>query len=274
MRSISSFYHLLGYLAIWPALYALGVFVLVWKVLGDGYPDTDSILYVLLCAHSCYLLDRVKIADHRQDPADALALPMRWALFARWAGPIRMLVIAELLGAMLTGWLIHPMLASIPPIALGVVHLYAGRKPAPSCPRLKDLPAMKAFFIASGHLALPIAVLSSHHHNLLISLHPSQIAALLGLWLIVAGDAALCDIDDHHADRAYQTQSLSVMLGQRRAWLIALGLIVLGSMLIATMPQMLGLGATLIITTLITQKNTNHRDFVDARLLPIVLFWL
>ncbi len=272
--SISRLYHLLGYLAIWPALYALGVFVLTWHLLGEGKPNARSALYVLLCAHSCYLLDRVKIADHRQDPADALALPKRAALFARWSCPIRTLILAELLGATIAGYSIHPLLAPIPLIALGVVHFYAGRRPSPSSPRLKDLPAMKAFFIASGHLALSIAVLWSNQHDLLATLRPTHIAAAFGTWLIVAGDAALCDIDDHHADLIYRTESLSVMLGQRSAWRIALGLIVLGSALIATTPEMLGLGATLIITTLITQKNTNHRDFVDARLLPIVLFWI
>ncbi len=274
MGSILRFSHLLGYIALWPALYALGVFILTWHLLGEGKPNASSALYVLLCAHSCYLLDRVKIANHRQDPADALALPKRAALFARWSTPIRTLILAELLGATIAGYSIHPLLAIIPPIALGVVHLYAGRVPSLGSPRLKDLPAVKVFFIAAGHLALSIAVLIGVQRDLLTNLHPASIAAGFGVWLIVAGDAGLCDIDDHHADLIYRTESLSVMLGQRRAWWIALGLIVLGSALIAATPEMLGLGTTLIITTLITQKNTNHRDFVDARLLPIVLFWI
>ncbi len=273
-RLISKLYHLLGYLAIWPALYALGVFMLTWHLIGDENPNAYSILSILLCAHSCYLLDRVKIADHRQDPADALALPTRATLFAHWAKPIRVLITVELLLATIAGWLIHPMLAFIPPIALGVVHLYAGRQPSPSSPRLKDLPATKSFFIAAGHLALSVTVLWGIEHDLFANLRPTHIAATLGVWMIVAGDAALCDIDDHYADSIYRTQSLSVILGQRKTWLIALGLIALGSSFIATNPQMLGLGLTLIITTLITTKNTNHRDFVDARLLPIVMFWL
>jgi len=268
-------YRQMGYLAIWPALYACGVLVLAWALLGNGLPDADSALYILLCAHGCYLLDRVKVSDRRQDPADALALPNRTMLFARWAKPIRVLVMIELFFASFAGWLIHPALAGVPLIALGVVHLYAGRGASPSDPRLKDLPGIKAFVIAGGHVALSLAIIFANEHALIAELNLLDILAIFGLWLIVSGDAALCDIDDHDADRAYHTQSLSVLFGKRTAWWASLGLIALGASLVGIQyGAMLGIGATLVLSTLLSVKNTNHRDFVDARLLPIVLFWV
>lgn len=274
-HSIPNLYRIGGYLAVWPAAYALGVFALSGWAIGDAIPKWESILYILLCAHSCYLLDRVKIADHRQDPADAIALPDRAMLFSRFAKPIRVLLIFELLAGTAVGWLIFPLLSLIPVVALGVVHLYAGRGATPSSPRLKDLPAIKAFFIASGHLALSVAVLWANQHDLLTDLHLMSALAIVGIWMIVAGDAILCDIDDHDADMMYSTKSLAVMLGSRSAWISALGFITLGSVLIALdQSPMIGVGATLVATTLFTRKNTNHRDFVDARLLPIVLIWM
>ncbi len=274
-RSISKLYLIGGYLAIWPTAYALGVFVLSGWTVGHAFPNWESIVYILLCAHSCYLLDRVKIADHRQDPADAIALPERAMLYSRFATPIRVLLILELLAGTAVGWLIFPILMLIPVVALCVVHLYAGRGATPSSPRLKDLPAVKAFFIASGHLALSIAVLWANQHDLLTDLHLMSALAIIGTWMIVAGDAILCDIDDHDADMMYSTKSLAVMLGSRSAWISALGFITLGSLLISLhQSTMIGVGATLIAATLITRKNTNHRDFVDARLLPIVLIWM
>ena len=274
-RAIPKLYRLGGYLALWPSLYALGVFALTSTLLDIDPPNLASIVYILLCAHSCYLLDRVKIADHRQDPADALALPERAMLFARFAKPIRALIICELIAASITGMIIQPVLGLIPLIALAVVHLYAGRKATPRSPRLKDLPALKAFFVASGHLALSLAVTWANTHELFSNLGVFDSLAIIGVWLIVAGDAVLCDIDDHDADMMYSTKSLAVMLGSRSAWISALGFIALGSLLIAlNQYAMIGVGAMLIVTTLITRKNTNHRDFVDARLLLIVLIWM
>ena len=244
-------------------------------MLTHSLPAPAPLFYVLLCAHSCYLLDRVKIADHRQDPADALALPDRAMLFARFAKPIRLLVLAELAGASIAGFLLHPLLAIIPLCALGCIHLYAGRQANARSPRLKDLPALKALLIASGHIALSFVILWAKNHDLLTNLTMLDLYSTIGLWLLIVGDAILCDIDDHDTDKLYSTQSLAVMFGTNAAWWIALGLIAMGSMLIALDSiRLLGLGMTLIISTALTHTNTNHRDLVDARLLPVVLFWI
>jgi len=274
-RSITGFYRLLGYLAVWPSMYALGVYTLLVRVVGNAFPDTDSIVYILLIAHSCYLLDRVKISDARFDPADALALPDRAMLFSTYSKPIRILVCIELLGSTGSGWLIHPVLGVVPLLALIGVHLYAGRGATPSAPRLKDLPGLKAFFIASGHLALSIAVLWGNTPDLLDRVDGITLAGILGVWLIVSGDAALCDVDDHETDRVYATKSIAVMFGKRAAWRGALTMIVIGSAFTLVghfdQPGLLFIGSTLILSTVLSAHNTNHRDFVDARLLPIVL---
>lgn len=273
-------YRILGYIAIWPAMYTLGVFLIAGRLIAGGNPPPQSFLFVLLCAHSCYLIDRVKVTDHRQDPADAMALPIRAFLFAKFSHPIRFLVVLELLAATLLGWSIYPPLGLVPIAALVVVHMYAGRGASPSSPRLKDLPAIKAFVIASGHLALAIAVLWSHQHELLGQLNPRGLAAALGIWLIVAGDAVLCDIDDQKADKAFATQSLAVLFGPRGAWISAIVLLALGLLCLGFNQYEQGasivIGSALMITTIITHTNTNHRDFVDFRLLPIVLIsiWL
>ena len=272
IRSISKASHFAGYFAIWPAMYALGVLLLAGHALAMPSPAPITIAYILICAHSCYLLDRVKIADHRQDPADALALPERAMLFAQFAKPIRALLLGELIVCTLIGIAIHLILGLIPIAALSVVHFYAGRGATPASPRLKDLPAVKAFVIASGHLALVLVILWSNEHDMLKSLDWLGLLAIIGIWMIVVGDAILCDIDDHDADLVYSTKSLAVMLGARSAWWSAIGFITIGSiaMTIAA-PSMLWIGVILIITTMITRNNSNHRDFVDARLLPIVL---
>lgn len=276
LLNASRFYRLLGYLAIWPAMYSLGVYALaLLGTQGTLHLDTLSTAYILLCAHACYLFDRVKITDRRQDPADAIALPTRSLIFSRFAKPIRVLIGFELIAAMFAGWFIHPLLTCIPLLAMLVVHIYAGRGATPDAPRLKDLPALKAFIIACGHIALFLMVLWSNQQLKLDDIQLMDIIIFIGTWFIVAGDAVLCDVDDLDADRIYRTQSLAVIFGPHLAWLAALGLLSTGSLFITLASestiQMLALGATLVLSTIITRNNTNHRDLVDCRLLPIVL---
>lgn len=275
-------YRALGYWAFWPALYVLGGYLLCAMALGVGVTKTLTVAFLLTCAHACYLLDRVKISDQRQDPADALALPERAMIFARHAARIRALLVVELLLSAALGWTLHPLLAAVPLTALIIVHLYAGRKATPGSPRFKDLPAIKAFVIASGHLALIGAVLWEANPELHEQLQWRHGLGLLGFWLIVSGDAVLCDIDDEPSDRVYQTRSLPVLLGVNRAWIAAACMLASGSALLLTAPggrPGAGMGLTqisalLVLTTLASRRITNHRDFVDARLLPIVLLGL
>lgn len=268
----------LSYLALWPACYTLGVYLLGVVALGLPAPGGATIAYLLMVAHACYLLDRVKLSDERQDPADAIALPDRALLFAHHARLIRVALVAELVISSIVGWFISPVLTLIPLGALVGVHLYAGRAASPGKPRFKDLPALKSFFISTAHIALLVVVLWGNNHNLIEHPRPVVVLSIVGLWLIVSGDAILCDLDDHDSDAMYGTRSLPVLLGNRRAWAAALAMLGLGGLLLIVegKPQgvMIYSAAGLLLSALPTWFMKNRRDLVDARLLPIALLAL
>lgn len=266
---------LLSFLAIWPACYTLGVYLLALLTIDRPMPSWQTTAYLLLVAHACYLLDRVKLSDDRQDPADAIALPDRALLFAEHASRIRVLLLVELLAAIVMGYLISPLLALIPLGALLGVQLYAGRAASPGRPRFKDLPALKSFLISSAHIALVVVVLWGNSHNLIE--HPRRVVVLsiAGLWLIVSADAILCDLDDHDSDALYGTRSLPVLLGNARAWVLAESMLLVGCGLLMIRTrrpiELLAVSLGVFATTLCTRSMKNRRDLIDARLLPIVL---
>ena len=269
---------LLSALAVWPACYTLGVYLVATLALELETPSGSTVAFLLLIAHICYLLDRVKLSDSRQDPADAIALPQRALLFAERSRLLRMLLIAEAILASIVGWWISTILVLIPLGALFGVHLYAGRAASPGAPRLKDLPALKSFFISSAHIALVVAVLWGNDHNLIEHPRARVLLSIAGLWLVVSADAILCDIDDAQSDALYATLSLPVLLGKARSWALAIFMLLIGSgllfsinvhdraILICVIGLTLSAGATL--------NMKNRRDLIDARLLPIALFAL
>jgi 4-hydroxybenzoate polyprenyltransferase len=262
----------MGYLAIWPALYTLAVYLLISVFMITSSGGWKPISLVLICAHSCYLLDRVKLSDARQDPADSVALPDRAILFARFARFIRAFVVLELLATSMIAWLIHPLLSLMPLLALIGVHIYAGRGACPGSPRVKDLYAIKSFLIASAHIAFPLVILLALEPDELINLAPNNIILFCSIWLIIAGDASLCDIDDHDADRLYSTRSIAVLIGPSRAWLFAFVLILAGSTtLYITQQSTIWISVGLVGTAVLSRNVNNHRDLVDARMLPLVL---
>lgn len=264
----------LSYLALWPACYSLGAYLLGIVSLRLPAPSWPTTAYLLLVAHACYLLDRVKLSDTRQDPADALALPDRALLFARHARPVRAFLVAEFLLACVVGWWISPALSLLPLGALIGVHLYAGRGASPGKPRFKDLPALKSFFISTAHIALIVSVLWGNDHRLIEHPRTSVVLCIVGLWLIVTGDAILCDLDDHDSDALYGTRSLPVLIGNARGLAAAQILVVLGGLLLIAENQQSMLilcAAALWVSIVPTIFIKNRRDLVDARLLPIVL---
>lgn len=266
---------ILSHLAIYPALYTLGVYLLAILSLGYTNPGTITIAFILIVAHACYLLDRVKVSDANQDPADALALPDRALFFTRNASIIRLLLALELLVSITLGYLIAPPLAIVPLGALIGVYLYAGRGASPGDPRFKDLPALKSFFIACAHLALVIATLWGNDHDLLSFPRWVTIASLVGIWMIVSADAILCDLDDVESDAIYQTRSLPVLIGRNQAWVVAIMTLGLGCALLQVRDSlpfpMLLVGVLIWVSALPTQIRKNRRDLIDARLLPIVI---
>lgn len=268
----------LSHLALWPACYTPGVYLLSVLALETDPPGAATVGYLLLVGHACYLLDRVKLSDSRQDPADAVALPERAMLYAQRARVFRWVLTLELLAAIVLGAGISPLLGLLPIGAVLGVHLYAGRGASPGRPRFKDLPSLKSFFIATAYLALVIAVLWGN------ALHPfgepdARVGvALAGLWLIVCGDAILCDLDDRPSDAFYGTRSLPVLLGHGDAWIVAQLMLMTGiALIVIPHPDpylMLGVGLALWLSTLPTLHMKNRRDLVDARLLPVVLLAL
>jgi len=268
----------LSYLALYPAMYTLGVYLLAVLALELPSPDWHTVTYILLIAHSCYLLDRVKLSDNRQDPADAIALPDRALLFAERSRSIRAVLVLELLLAMVTGFLISPLLTLIPLGALFGVHLYAGRGASPGRPRFKDIRGLKSFFISSAHLALVIAALWGNDHDLIEHPRLILIFGLLGIWLIVSADAILCDLDDMESDAIYATHSIPVLLGPSRAWGVALVIMTLGAACLFlrhafTLPLTFA-SIAILLSALPTLKSRNRRDLIDARLLPIAVIAL
>ena len=268
----------LSHLAFYPAMYTLGVYLLALLALHLPIPNTGTIAFILLVANACYLLDRVKLTDARQDPADAIALPNRALFCARHAKFIRALIALELIIAIAFGFIISPVLALIPLGALIGVYAYAGRAATPGRARLKDLPALKSFFISSAHLALVVAVLWGNEHDLIAHPRINVLWSLSAIWLIVSADAILCDLDDVDSDALYQTRSLPVLMGVSRAWRLAIVLMLVGTAcLFITSTETLALSvvSTLIVfSVLFTHGMKNRRDLVDARLLPIVLIGL
>jgi hypothetical protein len=265
----------LGHLALWPTLYTIGVLVLTDWFYARSIPPWTAICFVSLCAHGCYLLDRIKISDARLDPADKLAQPHRYAFVSRHAKLLRLIALTDLILAMGAAMLLTMWLIWIPAVAMGCVHLYAGRVPDAAHPRLKDYPVIKAFFIAGGHMALALAA-SIVSHGLDLQHYALALwITLLGVGAIVFSDAVLCDLDDLYTDQQYGTKSIPVLFGEHSAWQIvivshAAGCALLGVMLGWSVAIGL-LAAGLLVSDTLLRLMQRQRDFVDARLLPLAV---
>jgi 4-hydroxybenzoate polyprenyltransferase len=269
---------LLSHLALYPAAYTLGVYLLTVLSLNLRSPQWTTISFILIVAHACYLLDRVKLSDSRQDPADALALPDRALFFASHSTPLRVVCVVELIVSSVLGYLILPALALIPILSLIGVFVYAGRGAAPSKPRFKDLPTLKSIFIASAHLALAVGVAWSDNPSLIDHPRAHLVWILTGVWLIVCADAIICDLDDMDSDALYATRSLPVLIGSAGAWRSALAMLLIGGVCLL-MPQTFALhqfcvSVMVVLSAIPTIRRNNRRDLIDARLLLIVLVGL
>jgi len=267
----------LGDGAVWPGLYAVGTLGLLALIAGLPIGDVDrwravlSGAFVLLCAQGGYLLDRAKVSATRLDPADRAANPSRFRLFDGRGRAIRVFVIVELAAAAAVALFIEPWLALVP-IGTGIgVTLYAGRPANTGHPRPKDLAFLKGPLIASAHLALAGAALGAIFGRGTLTASPTWVAAVC-VWLIVLGDATVCDLDDADSDRAFGTRSVPVLLGERSAWGIAWacavgasGLAWLNAGQCLGVPLALCMGSTLVIAMLLPSR----KDFIDARLIAI-----
>lgn len=265
----------LGHLAFWPMLYSVGVLVLTLELLDADPIDWRAYLFVAICAHSCYLLDRIKVSDARLDPADTEAQPDRYRFLTTHAKALRRVVVFELFIATAIAAISSLPLIAVPLIGAICVHLYAGRPAAPEHPRIKDLPAFKGILIAASHIALAGATLASFSGSIHPLVESDAVVSLLSVATIVFADAILCDLDDLRADRAFATKSVPVIIGQRSAWILAfaahlgagIGLIIVQS---ASAGVLVFVGC-LLVSDLVFLFFERQRDWVDARLLVLTL---
>ena len=272
-----------GHLAVWAVMYAAGVAIILGEFLENQIGDL-GLVYVCLCAHSGYLLDRIKFRDADLDPADLMAEPGRHVFLRRRAKWLRVLMAAEWIGAATVGVVISPVLGAVVFGGVVVGYLYSGWKPGKGA-RLKDVTGLKAGLVASAVVGLGLAAVlgeSVWDEGLWeLDLHIQSLMTMLGLWLIVCGDAVVCDLDDVRSDGVYLTRSLPVLMGTRRAAIIAAGLLVVGGAMVTFggegssdgLNQSRVLFAGMIVASgLGIMRQRKRRDWIDGRMLAVALF--
>jgi 4-hydroxybenzoate polyprenyltransferase len=215
-----------GHLALWPALYAGAVLCCFLQLAGlwrGGLPDFIAVGSVVCTAMGTYLIDRVKLLPQLADPSDRLARPRRYAFLDRYDTLARLLSVASLttgamLAAQLNRWAPLLVLLSIIGITLYAPH------PRRQRPRLKDVLLIKNLYTAAGLVAFAtiVSVLTwLPGYRPIGWLHllkaPAMLWAVPILLIQVLLDTILCDVDDEHADRKFQTQTLVSRFGKTRA---------------------------------------------------------
>ncbi len=281
-----------GHLAVWAVMYAIGVAVILGELL--GYPlEWKAILYVTLCSHAGYVFDRIKFRDADLDPADLLADPGRHQFLRSHARWLRILMALEWIGAVVLGWMIAPMLGGL--VLGGVLagYAYSGWSPSDRS-RLKDVSGLKAWLVSGAVVGLGFAVVLADAHvfgdvqNLRSALSGHRWWCVVGMLLIVCGDAVVCDLDDSTSDRVYRTRSLPVMIGDRWSGLLAIGFMVAGSGLILAGVSGMDAGAgselagmVIVFTVMCVVSGVlilrsgpmigGRRDWIDGRMLAVVV---
>ncbi|MEQ9205744.1 MAG: hypothetical protein RLN78_00055 [Phycisphaerales bacterium] len=215
-------------------LYSLGIAIMLGKLLND--PITPrALIYVALCAHSGYLMDRIKFRDADLDPADLMAEPLRHAYLRNHARFLRIVMWIEWVLAIGVGFLITPLLGAFVLSGIAAGYLYSGWKPG-KVARLKDVAGLKAVMVSCAVLGLCVAavlgerILEEGPH-----VWPEAmviVCTLAGMGLVVFGDAVICDLDDRVSDGRFNTKSLPVMVGSRIAAFVGGGILLLGGMVI------------------------------------------
>lgn len=223
-----------GHLAGWAVLYSLGIAIMLGELLND--PITPrALIYVALCAHSGYLLDRIKFRDVDLDPADLMAEPLRHAYLRNHARFLRIVMWIEWSLAIVVGFQITPLLGAFVLSGIAAGYLYSGWKPG-NVARLKDVAGLKAVMVSCAVLGLCAAavvgerILEEGPH-----VWPDSmviVCTLVGMGLVVFGDAVICDLDDRVSDGRFNTKSLPVMVGSRIAAFVGGGILLLGGMVI------------------------------------------
>ena len=286
----------LSHLTLWASLYSTAAVVCFAQVAGlrlsgsFGASWALALGYAFTTAATVYLLDRVKLRDRWLDPADEAAHPDRFGFLSRNAKTARLVAVVMGAASVLLGRRLHPL---APLLTLGAcigVVAYAGR-PRRERARIKDVFLLKNLFVAAGItvFAAAVCVMSTGSggsfegirtlvvHNWIVLAF-----AVAQLLLRVFADAAVCDLDDEHADRSYRTATLPTHLGRWRAWNVAAGLrLILGAGMVVTPVGPPGAriawGVVTIASTLALRlwNPRRVREAVDGRLaLEAGIVWL
>lgn len=228
-----------------------------------------------------YLLDRAKLRDSWLDPADVQSHPRRQAFILRHARALRVAYAVLLIAA---GWLgsqLMPFGWALPLLAFAGVLVYAGQ-PRAARPRPKDMLLVKNAYVAVGiaGFAALVTVAATTPGTSLAAMHDTVSAHAVPLLLAsahlslrVLADAILCDLDDEHADRRFNTRTLPVHVGRMRAWNAALAVRLGSAAALAAIPLLplwprLGWALVTVVSSILLRvaAPSRLRDWVDGRL--------
>lgn len=284
------------HLALWASLYVTGAVICFAQLTGLMHPARPvrttwlMLGFAFSTAAAVYLLDRVKVRDAWLDPADRLAHPARFEFLAAHSGTARALMLLMAIVSAGTGSLLSPIGPAFTILACGGVLAYAGR-PRGARARIKDIFLLKNGFVAAGitAFAVVVCVLGSGRGTSLDGVRgladerwaPLAFAAAQ-LFVRVFADAAVCDLDDEHADRSYRTATLPTHLGRIRAWNLAAGMRLVIGIVLLIMPVGPGAacrawGVVTIVSTLALRlwNPRRVREAVDGRLAAeAVVVWI
>lgn len=267
-----------GHLAVWPGLYFAGAYASAALLIGSTLSPAPLVA-TFAAGMGLYLLDRVKPRDRMLDAADLAAHPARHRFLRRYRHPVRLLAAVLIVGSTVLITCIHP--ANLALALVGIVGLIVYSAGGASTKRIKDRLLLKNTMpgLAIASLAVTLAV-----ETALAPTSATSIALLLiALAIIVAADAAVCDLDDESGDRAHGTVTLVVRFGRRSTWTAALAAHALAAAaILAALPRAgdpparlwlaLGVGS---IGVLWAWNPRRSRDLIDLRL-PVIsaLAWL
>lgn len=249
----------LGDLAVYPAVY-LAASVWLFSLAAGTTLDQPIPYIVAILGLGLYLLDRVKLQEGWLDPADLRGQPARHGFVRRHSGTVRLLAFTCLVLSGVGLIVFEPQLLFVVPLGVAAVLVYAFA--GPKRRRLKDLPLIKPLLIGIGITLLAVFAGGEGHAGLVLP--------VIFLLLVTTGDAAACDIEDHHTDRRFGTRTPAAILGSRRGWLLPVachaGAVVTSLAFRGTSAP--PIAAALLVTTagLAAADAETVRDLVDIRL--------
>lgn len=284
-----------GHLAGWAVAYSVGVSLVLVVLIGVEL-QWMGVVYVVLCAHGGYMLDRVKFRDCDLDPADLMADPERHQFLREHAKILRVIMFAEWVGAVVVGTLMSPALGVLVVGGILAGYLYSGWRPAmvgsdgtsygawDGRRRMKDIAGLKAFLVSGAIVGLGIA--GAYGDQIVsVRIDAGLVWIVVGMGMVVLGDAVICDLDDRVSDGAYCTRSLPVIVGFGFGALIGIVMMVFGGVVLMIGEDddagrigrlLFGLGVVLsgVVITVLGPRIGGRRDWIDARMLGVAMVTL